>query len=614
MSRFRKSQPLPPDENCAPPRAADWIKAAILGFCVSVGLATDARAQSSTPQILHPTLGRPALVEPGLSFEMHVVDAPSEAPRVELIDPHWPKHPVAASVQLQTAAVEAGGLATYRVAAPADAPRRTYDLRLQWPNGEATTAKHTVAVFDDPSRIRIVHLGDLDVGSMTVPGFDYRLIREINLLSPTLIVLNGNLISREASNRDDLWRELLDELRMFDAPLLIASGDADDLAAYGRDIAPSPVGAVAVGRHRVVVLVDHASSPLAEDADQIDWAERTLTQRGFDGLTCVVSHASPPTLLAHWRATGRLGGMIRAGRIACWITAGPTDWDGAAHADVLAAASPMVYIQTRPASTTTAGGADGVPAYRVIDLDGSRLSMPSNGLLPLAQTPALELGRLHIRTEFGNDGLAPRATVTAINTHPVALTNLRMRARVAKAGDRRPWIRGGRIAEAVDRGAFWEVAVAFGLPDRGARRLMVGTDAPPPASPIEVTIDAPEHLTVGVDNRPQSTPISITLRNTSAAAATSRPDVYLSGARLRCRIAGGVAQADSPREVVVPARGSIVLQVDWGDARVAPGRRYLCVVTDREPVLDPIVRPIMVLRPTSPREDETSAALAARQP
>lgn len=186
------------------------------------------------------------------------------------------------------------------------------------------------------------------------PSFDQRLIEEVNLVAPTLIVATGDFLDATHADPPVGWRELIDCLTRFDAPIVMACGDHDDIELYSRHVAPSPIGLVNVGRHRALLLFDHPRGPIHRNPEQLRWVERTLGTPGFDGLTFVVTHDDSPNLLRHWQQQGTLTRMIRSGRIGLWFAAGHQDWDGQVYGDVIDAAVPMVYLRTQQSSSTPA--------------------------------------------------------------------------------------------------------------------------------------------------------------------------------------------------------------------------------------------------------------------
>lgn len=205
------------------------------------------------PVLLAPTQGRPVFVEPGGTFRvaMHL-SQPPESIRFELTAWQFP----AQRHELASQASDAEALqGTYELTVPADTPELTYDLEIHT-GSTLLSGRHAVAVTRVGRRVRLVQLSDMHIGELGAPDFDARLIAEVNLLAPTLIVATGDFLDATHADPEAGWQRLSEFLACFDAPTLVACGDYDDVALYSRFMAPSPMGAIEVGAYRGIVLYD----------------------------------------------------------------------------------------------------------------------------------------------------------------------------------------------------------------------------------------------------------------------------------------------------------------------------------------------------------------------
>lgn len=257
--------------------------------------------EDPSPGLYAPTLGRPVFVEPGGYFLVRagVPDA-DEAVRFELV------YSAQGDVRRYALDVEPGAAdklmasQPVRVRVPQALPRRTYDLEIRHGTSRLV-GRHCIAVGYVGRALRLVHLANMNVGDLSAPEFDQRLVNEVNLLAPTLILATGDFLDATRSGSPQDWERLVDYLTRFDAPLVIVCGDHDDIENYSRYVAPSPIGLIEVGANRCLILYDHALAPIHRNPDQVQWVEQALAQPGFDGLTLVVSHDESPNLLRHWR-------------------------------------------------------------------------------------------------------------------------------------------------------------------------------------------------------------------------------------------------------------------------------------------------------------------------
>jgi len=586
-------------KRCAPIATRNGPPApAIINLVVLIMMVGSAGAAQNAPvTILRPTLGRPVFVEPGHVFAIAVrlPDSPASPPAVTLRARDGRRLPLPHLTEDTSWTADR----PIRVRVPAETPAGTYDLLVQTGTSSAQ-APHCVAIGHYGDDLRIVHLGDMTVGDVTAPDFDSRLVDEINLVAPTVIIATGDYLDAPLSQTDRGWRRLVDFLTRFDAPAILVCGDRDDMDHYCRFAAPSPVGVVSIGPHRVIVLSDHRLAPLSRDRDQLRWVEHTLTRTPPTGVTIVAAHADRPNLLRIWDAAGTLKNMIAAGHVGLYLAGGSRDWDGHAYRETIDAASPLVYVRTHAASASTRDGADGVPHYRVIDLRDGRVRLAGTAGPP--DSPSLPAGRLRAVFDGANDGSRPVVRFRITNTLPVPFDRLTVTTRVRKTGADRPWCVGATMIETVDLGATWLCRVRLDVPDRGAAGGMVGTGPQPLVPKVAVHIDAPDVLRFetrrtrdGVQYQTLvSPPPTFDVRNASGAPLVVTPLVRLAGTPIAYRPAAGPERfADAFRIRLGPGEAAR-LQPDLSAARVPAGVQTLQVYFEGLTGVGPFCRPLRV--------------------
>ncbi len=528
------------------------------------------RSAADPGQILAPSLGRPVFVAPGAAFPVHLVTTrPEPGVRWALVPPGRSGGGIPLQVEVAPGA-EAGPV---RLRVPAGVPSATYDLEARVA-GEPLRVPHCVAVGPLPSTIRLVHLSDMDLGDLTAPRFDRQLVDEVNLLAPTAIVCTGGYLSPDRSGDRRAWQQLIADLRQFDAPLIMAAGQGDNIAQYSSLVSPSPVGLVEIGRYRCLVLYDHDGAPLAADAGQLAWIDRQVQATPPDSLTLCLANRPRPDLLRIWHERGVLSERIAAGRIGVWLAGGHTDWDGQAHAGLVAAARPLLYLQTHQASSATLGGATGRPHYRVLDLTPQGATLIGDGSDPRRRA-SLPVGLLTADLPGRGDGAGTEAAFEIRNGHAFPADGLQVRVRVARTGTA-PWCLGGTIVEQTAYERFWECRVRCDVPARGLLRGLVGT-GPRTWEPLQVSaVPSADRMLV-----------DLSVRNPGAAPQRVQPEVRLAGQRLPVLFPRG-----SGPDLVVPGGGVAGLRVDLTGVRVAAGRSELQVYLHGTPVLIPYRLPL----------------------
>ena len=641
-----------------------WIGNIAIGLFVSPALFADpgtrqeTQSESVQPVLLSPTLGRPAFVKPGGTLSI-IAQLPNSGEDItftlvlrhtlilDLGGPPLQRWAARIRTRFVSPTAEAMGHPSnatrkprcdevliserlprqrYRLEAGTDAPGRlatAQSITLQLPEGvlEQTydleircgdvrlVGRHCVAVGRVSDRIRLVHLSNMNIGDVSAPDFDWQLIDEINLVCPTLIVATGDFLDVTHDNPDEGWRRLADFFSRFDAPALIACGDHDDLERYSRFIAPSPVGVIEIGGYRGIVLYDLPQRPVCNDPDQVQWVERTLTSVGDERPAFIVAHDDSPNLLRGWRRRGELARMISATRLGLWFAGGHRDWDGVEYRSLIAAAEPMLYLRTHQSSRATRDGAACVSHYRIVDLFGDRVWLPGSESVQ-AVTPSLSAGRLSINFDGANDGSRRRIAFDVVNNHAFRLDGLGVRVLLVRNGAQRPWCLGAELEQVRELGQLWECRVGFDLPDKGARRIVVGIGPKPTLPEVEVMFDVSSRLRLERKQTGEGlTYLSRTdgsalihLRNSSAEAATITPLLRLDGQTLAYVVLDEPGPAATACRLRIAPKATLTLQADLTVIRVSSGRRELQVYLKGPPAWWPACHPLeVVVTPPPPQ-------------
>lgn len=570
----------------------------LLVMCLSASTyAADTPASvqrsSDASVLIAPTQGRPVFVAPGAGFTVVLLlpDAAARAASLELVASRPVEH---RHLLDATHAPQSPGTREqrYTVRVPPDTPERTYDLVITWPDGELT-GRHAVAVQKLARRVRLVHLSDMDVGEIGVTDFDDRLVADVNLIAPTLIVLTGDLVDAACPDPAAAWSRAADFLARFDAPVLAACGDNDDLASYSQHLAPSPIGALDLGPYRGLVLYDVPAKPIRDDAQQLRWVEQQLGG-GPHAVAFIVAHDERPNLLHHWQAQSLLTRMVRAGRLGLWFAGGHRDWDGAEYRSIVEAAGPLLYFRTHQSSTATRDGATGVSHFRVVDLDGERATVygpPSS----TGVAGSIPVGGLSVAFDAPNDGSQASVAVAVSSVHSFRLNNLLLRVLLLKDGDAVPACAGGRLARVTDLPGLWECHVRFDLPDKGARQIVVTTGSAPPLPPVDVYSLLPDRLVLrpavsddGVQYLSAGeVPALLQLQNHGSEPVEVTPAVRLDGEPVAYQVVGAGGPMASVYRLRLAPTQVLTLQLDLSAVRVAPGRRELQVYLLGGPAWEP---------------------------
>lgn len=576
------------------PDKRSWVLAVSLLLAAGGGVrAAPGPAPEAAPAtLLWPSQGRPVFVQPGgvLVVAAQPTD-PAATLSFELVSTRAPS----LRLPLTPMPTEGGLGEVYRFDVPVDAPERTYDLEVRGPSG-TTVGRHAVAVARLGRRVRLVHLGDMHVGELGVPDFDQRLIDEINLVAPTLVVASGDYLDVTHPEPDAGWRRLADFLARFDAPVLLACGDHDDLALYSRYMAPSPIGTIELGAYRGLVLYGLPSRPISADAEQVAWIERELADTPAElRMTLVVGHDDGRDLVAHWQRGGVLTEIVNAGRVGLWLAGG---WmsDRPSPGSILPDAEvPMIGLRTPPASSTTRHGAAGVAHFRVLDIEGERVTFwgpVGPGGLP----GAIPVGRLHLSFDQPNDGRRDRVALTVVNSLPFRLDHVGVRVLLRRDGDRRLWCQGGRLERATAVGEVWDCRVALDLPDKGSVRAVVGTGAPPLLPDVAVRFAGPRALSVGPDFVVvDEWKGSVELTNRGPQTVEIMPLLRLDGEPVAYRVREEEGPLATAYHLRLAPRQRITLQPDMLALKIEPGRRELQVYVTGGATGAPVCWPLDVV-------------------
>lgn len=582
---FSPRSPFPPFVR--PPqggRTARWPSVVLAVLAAASGLERALRADEPEfveSRILAPTLGRPVFVVPGGSFELAVaLEAPVGASQAWLSGKQSAGRRHRLELEADSAAANQPGR-PIRVAVPADVPAGTYDLIVA-AGGQELLARHCVAIGQFEGRLRFVHISDMHVGDPLAPEPDARLIDEINLWGPDVIVATGDYVDATHANPSAGWKAIEEFLASFDAPVVMACGDHDDLTWYSRHAAPSPVGEVRIGKWRGLVLCDHALARALDDEAQMRWIEQALSQPAESRHTFVVAHEHAPELLRSWQERGLVAQMIESGRIAAWFCGGPLD-DAGEYADVLKAARPMLWVRTHQASPVARDGATGLSHYRVLDASGDTIVPVGEPTAEGALPASLEVGRLGVHIEGRNDGSRERLRATVVNALPMRAERLVLRLRLRKRDGVQPWCQGGTLRAAVDRGEFWECCVSVDVPERGAVTLLAGIDNAPTVPSLNVRFDAPDAIEfaprAGPDGRPylwaDGAFIDVEIENAGRDAAAVFPMLRIDGQPLAYMLPDENPVYAAGYRTTLLAGQRLRLRVDVSAIRVRAGPREL---------------------------------------
>lgn len=534
-----------------------------------------ALADDAPARILSPTLGRPIFVEPGGLCEMMCSGPVSSGGAAALLRRSTDRE---LTLELTPATqADRGDQNVLAFTTPREALEGVYDLELT--DGDTTfTSPHSVAIRKDRGALRVVHLSNMNIGDALAPMPPFALVDEVNLVGPDLIVATGDYLDATHPSPEEGWTRLVEFFRRFDAPLLLACGDHDDLRYYGEWVAPSPIGVTRIGRWQFLTLYDHPSAPITQDSDQVRWVESVLSHEGAD-LRFMVSHDDFPGLLAYWRDQGNLAKWIDSGRIGAWFTGGHNDWNGREYAAIFKAAGPMLYVRTAQSSPALREGSSGKTRYRWIDITGQHVNFP-NGDGAESLPPSIESGGLRLIRHEPEGGVA-RFTVQ--NFHPFPIRDLALKARLP-VSTTPLWTVGARIAQEATVGDYRLVTLHCDAPARGAVGVQVGSGDAPAERAVQVRFDAPQRITfcreqsasaVEFHRAALTSPVTVQIRNDGQATVDTAIMARLNGDLLGL-VATDRQEPSATRVGAHLAPGeSLALRLDLGAVIVNSGAQEL---------------------------------------
>lgn len=558
-------------------------------------IACAAAAAAAEPALLAPTLGRPAVVAAGQSFSIAAA-ADTSVERASAVLVYRRDRAIRIPLTLPDDAADRIAKGEPLAATvPDSTPVGTFDLELTL-DGAKLAQRHAVSVWNPARRLRIVHLSDLDFGELSVPALDPRLIDEVNLVGPSLVVLTGDLVDPGARDILAAWRTVIEYLERIDAPLLIAQGDHDVPELYSRFIAPSPVGELRIGDVRAIVLSDHALGSIAADPGQRDWVEK-LAAADSPSMSFVVSHADSPTLLNLWAREGRCTELVRALRLGVWFSGGAGDSIAEDAQRLPTEAGRLVWLKTAAASPALRDGGSGTPHYRIVELEDDRILLLNARADQPGPPPSFGVGGFSTRVDGRSDGSETRVRVHAASARPFSMDALGMSVRVKKSGDAPPWCLGATIEQAVDCDTYWDCRVRFSLPARGGVGFTVGAGSQPSVAAITARIDVADMVEFETDDSgrlpARRAPGVVLLENRGAASATVRVQLRVAGEPLAFRAADSPDFVTAAR-LTLAAAETLILRPDMSAVRVAPGLREMQVYVEDEYSLTPTVKAIEV--------------------
>jgi len=539
------------------------------------------REEQAGALVIVPSQGRPAMLGSGETFYfvMRLRKALGQRILVWLVHSRVPELRFGLRPDVPLGIVD-GRYGQMILKVPENVPPGLYDLQVQG-EGRSYYCRHSVKVIDRwRDRFRIVHLSNMNIDDPAAPEFDELLIDEINLLSPAFVVCTGDFTQwgRALGNPND-WARTLTFLSRIHAPAYIVCGDHDDEESFGLYVADNPIGTFDYGNYHGILMLDHSARRL--DNEQLKWLKTDLANhRNLRGFNFIVMHNDELDVLDMLRReVPDLPKFIKDHRLRMIITGGHVDWDlreFAAKLKGLQGKDGLIYIRTHQSSTCMHDRATGISHYRVIDVDGQKVSyVYPDDVASSSGQHSIPVGRLRVFYAQPNDGSQDHVVATVQNALNQAFEDCRVWLRVVKAPGKDPAVAGGRLVRVVDGKTYWMCEVRVDLPDKGGVKVMAANTASllPPPLPLKVALAE----TRTAASRPTTKPSSWTL-----AFTPEQGDVglryYRCERNLSLVLTNGshVAQAVWP---VVRLNGQI-LSLDWESASgerkpvtLSPGQR-----------------------------------------
>jgi len=442
--------------------------------------------------VQEPSQGRPIFITPGETFYF-VMNLPDKLKGdVSFALRHALESKLQAPLRPTTPPSYTGEYCTLLLMVPPNTAPGLYDLEVSAKGGKHYARRCVKVVDEFKTKFRFVHLSNMNVGDLTAPEFDDTIPREVNLLAPEFIIATGDYTEwARAQDDPSSWQRVLKYFEKFSAPVFMLCGQHDHEASFTRFVAAKPIGTIDYGGVHGLLLLDHPGHPIDQDYTQLQWVEADLRRNRQKRMNFLAANSDELALLDVWRERGGLDRFIKDNRIRLFIVGGSSDWDFREFADRLTGTGDLHYVRTHQASTAMRDGASGIPHYRVIEVDGDKLSFiyPDDNAVEKLQH-SIPAGRLRSFFATPNDGSARRVIATVQNALNQPFEDVRLWLRVAKSGGERPSVAPGRLIRALDLGSYWACEVSLDLPDKGAVRVMAAADpeAIPPALPIEIEL------------------------------------------------------------------------------------------------------------------------------
>jgi hypothetical protein len=339
-----------------------------------------------------------------------------------------------------------------------------------------------------------VHLSNMNVGDLTAPQFDERLPDELNLLAPEFIIATGDY-TEWARARDDAasWIAVLEYFGRFEAPVFMLCGQHDHEASFSRFVAKDPIGVIDYGGYHGLLLLDHPGNPIEQDYSQLQWIESDLKRNKPKFFSFIACNSDELGLIDVWREAGKLAQLVEDNKLKMFITGGSCDWDYREFAAKLRDIPGVEYVRTHQSSTALRDRATGVSHYRVIEVDGDKVStVYADDTATERLAHSIPAGKLRVYYDAPNDGSSHRVTATILNALNRGFKDTRVWLRVAKTpGQPAPSVGRGRLVTALDAGSHWACEVRIDLPDKGAVKVCAASlpDEIVPALPIDVALE-----------------------------------------------------------------------------------------------------------------------------
>ena len=541
--------------------------------------------------IQEPSQGRPIFITPGDTFYF-VMSLPNDVSGdVTFSLKHAMEPGIRMPLKPATPPSYNGPYCSLLLQVPEQVASGLYDIEVKSEKATFATRRSVKVIDKFKDKFRIVHLSNMNIGDLTAPNFDEMLPREVNLLAPEFILATGDY-TEWARARDDAssWQRVLKYFEEFNAPVFMLCGSHDHEASFSKMVASKPVDKIDYGNYHGLLLLDHPGNPIDQDLSQVQWIESDLRRTKQKKFTFIVSNSDELALLDIWRENGNLADFVRDHKIKLFITGGSSDWDFKEFADKLKDASGLQYIRTHESSTCMRDRATGFSHFRVIDIDGDKVSFiyPDDTATEKLQH-SIPTGRLRTYFEGPNDGTSSHVTVTVQNALNQSFNEAHVWMRVAKGKDQgRPVVAPGRLVQSLDCGNYWACDVALNLPDKSATKVEAATNPEdiPPALPIEVEYEGSRDLAFA----PQTTDFGLTYYTCDAKAAlklTSRaksnvtcwPVVRLNGSQIHID-RKAIGRLPLTLEPGKPLTLPLVLDV----RRVSPGAHALQVYFLEDPL------------------------------